>query len=115
MFLIDENYFPSLKIQDMFIDGSVYLYLATRQRLFFRNVTIIIPSSWSSKPEYDPPGKYYYDRSDVIVAPPNTRWAPDPYTEQFQGCGKPGRFIHFMDDIFRDIGSAQASYGNLGR
>ncbi|XP_071505239.1 calcium-activated chloride channel regulator family member 3-like [Diadema antillarum] len=98
----------------MFTQGSSYLYTATRNKLFFRNVTIIIPSHWTSKPEYGPLGENRFDLADVIVAPANPLWAPDPYTLQIQGCGKPGSFIHFMDEYLTDP-EVENTYGNLGR
>lgn len=97
----------------MFIEASSYLYTATKQRAFFKNVTILVPQTWSSRPEYRQAGNESFDLADIIVAPPNPRWAPNPYTKQYQGCGKEGVHIHFEDSflLHPDI---EDYYGPLG-
>ena len=97
----------------MFIDGSRYLYQATRNRVYFKSITILLPSHWTSKPEYKSPGRFTFDVADIIVAPPNPLWKSDPYTQQVQGCGKPGSYIHFIEE-FLTSSQTEVSYGNLG-
>ncbi|XP_072023459.1 calcium-activated chloride channel regulator 1-like [Amphiura filiformis] len=101
-------------IKKMFTEGSEYLYTATRKRSYFDEVTILIPKTWSSKPEYIQASNQSFDLADVIVAPPNPRWAPDPYTKQYQGCGKVGVHIHFWD-LFLLEPDVELFYGPLGR
>lgn len=97
----------------MFIDGSRYLYQATRKRVYFKSITIIIPTSWSTKAEYRSPGRLTFDDADVRIAPPNSLWAPNPYTHQVQGCGKPGSYIHFIEE-FLTSSKTKDAYGPLG-
>ena len=97
----------------MFTDGSQYLYTATKKRAYFHNVTILIPKTWSSKPEYRQASNESFDLADVIVAPPNPHWAPDPYTKQYQGCGKAGVHIHFWDEFLLQS-DIENYYGPLG-
>ena len=99
--------------QQMFIDGSSYLYTATKQRAFFKNVTILIPQTWSQR-NYRQASNESFDLADLIVAPPNPRWAPNPYTKQYQGCGKVGVHIHFMDSYLLDQ-EIEDFYGPLGK
>ncbi|XP_030840794.1 calcium-activated chloride channel regulator 1-like [Strongylocentrotus purpuratus] len=99
----------------MFREGSTFLYQATRQRVFFKNVTILIPSHWTTQPEYGSPGRLTFDTADVIIAQPNPLWAPEPYTQQIQGCGQPGSFIHFTEDFITDDDDVTDTYGELGR
>ncbi|XP_030839840.1 calcium-activated chloride channel regulator 1 isoform X2 [Strongylocentrotus purpuratus] len=101
-------------IQRMFIDGSGYLYQATRKRVYFKSITIIIPSTWSTKAEYRSPGRLTFDDADVRIAPPNSLWAPNPYTHQVQGCGKPGSYIHFIEE-FLTSSETKDTFGPLGR
>ena len=96
----------------MFIQGSLYLYNATRQRAYFHNVTIIIPKTWRPKFEYRQASNESYDLADVIVGPP--RLSPDPHTKQYQGCGKAGFHIHFWYELFLDP-NTEDIYGPLGR
>ena len=97
----------------MFTEGSKYLYEATRNRAYFKEVTILVPKTWSSKPEYELPGGITFDNADVIVAPPNPRRAPLQYTKQYEGCGKQGVHIHFMDAFLTDP-NTELYYGPLG-
>ncbi|XP_033644207.1 calcium-activated chloride channel regulator 1-like [Asterias rubens] len=108
----DENLIKQIK--DMFIEASKYLYEATRKRAYFKEVTILVPKTWTPKLEYELPGNVTFDYADVIVAPPNPRWAPLAYTKQYQGCGKQGVHIHFMDAFLTDPITEQY-YGPLGR
>ena len=103
--------FPS---QYMFTEGSKYLYEATRNRAYFKEVTILIPKTWTPKPEYKSPGNVTFDYADVIVAPPNPRWAPLTYTKQYEGCGKQGVHIHFMNEFLLDP-KTEYYYGPLGK
>ena len=97
----------------MFIQGSTYLYHATRKRAYFHEVTILIPKTWTSRVEYRQASNQSFDLADVIIAPPNPRWAPDPYTKQYQGCGKQGVHIHFWDKFLLDP-NVELYYGQLG-
>ncbi|XP_041473449.1 calcium-activated chloride channel regulator 1-like [Lytechinus variegatus] len=111
---IPENMDLITAIQDMFRDGSRFLYQATRRRVFFKNVTILIPSHWTKRSEYGSPGRLTFDTADVIVAEPNPIWAPEPYTQQVLGCGQPGSFIHFSQNFLLDD-EVTGIYGELGR
>ncbi|XP_022081155.1 epithelial chloride channel protein-like [Acanthaster planci] len=111
---VDEDQVLIDRIQYMFKEASKYLYTATKKRAYFRNVTILIPKTWARKPEYDLPGGVTFDNADVIVAPPNPRWAPLQYTKQYEGCGKQGVHIHFLD-AFLTNQDTELYYGPLGR
>ncbi|XP_022080622.1 calcium-activated chloride channel regulator family member 3-like [Acanthaster planci] len=102
------------RIKYMFTEGSKYLYEATRKRAYFKEVTILVPKSWTPKPEYQLPGNVTFDYADVIVAPPNPRWAPLQYTKQYQGCGEQGIHIHFLDTFLSDP-NTELYYGPLGK
>ncbi|XP_038061542.1 calcium-activated chloride channel regulator 1-like [Patiria miniata] len=102
------------RIKYMFTEGSKYLYEATRKRAYFDKVTILVPKTWTPKPEYQLPGNVTFDYADVIVAPPNPRWAPLQYTKQYQGCGEQGIHIHFLESFLSDP-NTELYYGPLGR
>ena len=98
----------------MFTEASPYLYKASRRRAYFVEVTILIPQTWNSRTEYHQASNQSFDLADVIVAPPNPRWAPDPYTKQYQGCGKAGVHIHFWDKFLLEP-DVELFYGPLGK
>ena len=100
--------------QSMFIEGSSYLYEATRRRAFFQSVTILIPTTWSRKPEYQQAKNESYDNADILVALDlHPQYQTNPYTKQYQGCGKRGVNINFVDQFFLDPNAVDI-YGPRG-
>ena len=51
----------------MFTEGSYYMYNATRRRAFFKSVTILIPKSWTTKPEYRQASNESYNNADILI------------------------------------------------
>ncbi|KAM3915687.1 calcium-activated chloride channel regulator 1-like [Leptodactylus fuscus] len=100
-------------IKDMVSEASFYLFYATKRRFFYREVTILIPSTWQSfsfqRPRYE-----LYQQASVIISSPNLNYGNDPYTLHYKGCGNRGKYIHFtpeylMDDSFLPV------YGPRGK
>ncbi|XP_045147981.1 calcium-activated chloride channel regulator 1-like [Echinops telfairi] len=81
-------------IKEMVLDASTYLFNATKRRVYFRNVSILIPMTWKSKPEYLMPKQESYEQADVVVAEPYLKFGDDPYTLQYGQCGQKGQYIH---------------------
>ncbi|XP_072168409.1 calcium-activated chloride channel regulator 1-like [Diadema setosum] len=112
---LDEDDSLIQAIMNMFVDGSEYLYRATRiHGVYYRNVTILIPSHWANKPWYRPPDRLTYDTADVRISEIASVWGPEPYTLQAEGCGRPGTFIHFWHRFLTDE-NVEKTFGNLGR
>ncbi|XP_072130905.1 calcium-activated chloride channel regulator 1-like [Mobula birostris] len=82
------------KIQEMITSASSFLYAATKQRAYFRDVKILLPITWISKPNYQRPTTQSYEKADVIIADSNFKFGDDPYTLQYGRCGERGRYIH---------------------
>ncbi|XP_071897658.1 calcium-activated chloride channel regulator family member 3-like isoform X2 [Anas platyrhynchos] len=98
---------------DMITEASLYLFNATRGRVYFRSVKVLIPPTWKDK-SYEKPKHETYEKADVIVANPYWNYGDDPYTLQHEACGKMGKYIHFtpnflVNDYLTDI------YGSWGR
>ncbi|XP_022236361.1 calcium-activated chloride channel regulator family member 3-like [Limulus polyphemus] len=68
---------------------SKYLYQVTNNRAYFRNVTIVVPSTWSSV-EAEVEDMYRYSDIRVEVGG-DSKYSP--YMLQYGGCGQPGRYI----------------------
>lgn len=49
-------------IKEMVTEASTYLFYATKRRVYFRNVRILIPMTWKSKSEYFIPKQESYDQ-----------------------------------------------------
>uniref|UniRef100_A0A673TM25 VWFA domain-containing protein n=1 Tax=Suricata suricatta TaxID=37032 RepID=A0A673TM25_SURSU len=100
-------------IKEMVSEASTYLFHATKRRLYFRNVSILIPMTWKSKPEYVMPKQESYDQADVIVANPYLKYGDDPYTLQYGQCGEKGQYIHFTPNFL--LTNNLPIYGSRGR
>lgn len=50
----------------MVTEASTYLFHATKQRVYFRNVSILIPVTWKSKSEYLTPKQESNDQVGVL-------------------------------------------------
>ncbi|XP_058032882.1 calcium-activated chloride channel regulator 1-like [Ahaetulla prasina] len=101
-------------IKNMVKEASNYLISATERRFYFKSVKIIIPLTWTSKPEYKKVIRESYEKADIIVADPHLKSGDDPYTLQFGGCGKPGRYIHFTPTFLTNDNLIEV-YGSRGR
>ncbi|UYV76164.1 hypothetical protein LAZ67_13002924 [Cordylochernes scorpioides] len=95
----------------MFTNASAFLYKATKNQVFFREVIISLPRTWSSKPEYSPAAGDMFDSAEVRVDQPNPNFGHDPYTLQPGGCGDPGLYVHFTPDFI--LGSYNQTMGNI--
>ncbi|KAK9404090.1 epithelial chloride channel protein-like [Crotalus adamanteus] len=101
-------------IKDMVKEASNYLISATERRFYFKSVKIIIPMTWTSKPEYKRVIRESYEKADIIVANPYVKSGDDPYTLQYGGCGIPGRYIHFTPEFLTND-NLHDIYGSRGR
>uniref|UniRef100_A0A8C6RUI3 VWFA domain-containing protein n=1 Tax=Nannospalax galili TaxID=1026970 RepID=A0A8C6RUI3_NANGA len=101
------------QIQEMVTSASTYLFEATERRFFFKNVSILIPESWTNKLQYRRPSHESYKHADVIVAPPAIPGRDEPYTRQFTECEEKGEYIHFTPDFV--LGRKENEYGHSGR
>ncbi|XP_034355270.1 calcium-activated chloride channel regulator 2 isoform X1 [Arvicanthis niloticus] len=100
-------------IKEMITEASFYLFNATKRRVFFRNVQILIPATWTAH-NYNRVKQESYDKANVIVTEQNGVSGDDPYTLQHRGCGKEGKYIHFTPNFLLNDELA-AGYGSRGR
>ncbi|XP_036611364.1 calcium-activated chloride channel regulator 1-like [Trichosurus vulpecula] len=101
------------KAKEMVTEASTFLFSATRKRAYFRNVSILIPMTWTSKPEYLTPTLESYEQADVIVADSYLKYGNDPYTLQYGQCGEKGRYIHLTPNFLLD--DNKHIYGSRGK
>ncbi|XP_053378466.1 calcium-activated chloride channel regulator 1-like [Mercenaria mercenaria] len=79
------------RIQDILTSASKLLFTATHNQVYFRKINIIVPVSWSSKPEYkklpaSPIKESYFSVDENGFPTPQVRG-------QFI-CGKGGHYMH---------------------
>ncbi|XP_044158052.1 calcium-activated chloride channel regulator 1-like isoform X1 [Bufo gargarizans] len=100
-------------IKDMVSEASFYLFNASKRRFFYREVKILIPSTWQTfnfqRPRYEE-----HQKASVIISSPNINYGNDPYTVHYKGCGNKGQYIHFTPDFLVDD-SLLPVYGPRGK
>lgn len=81
--------------QTSLTDASQYLNGALDGRAFFRSATILFPSSWKGDcgQVVQPANGEMATRADVRITPPHLLFSDALWTQQSQGCCKPGDFI----------------------
>ncbi|XP_058572705.1 calcium-activated chloride channel regulator 2 isoform X3 [Neofelis nebulosa] len=107
----DQNLIPNIK--EMITEASFYLFNATKRRVFFRKIKILIPTTWKAN-NYSKVKQELYEKANVIVTDWYGAHGDDPYTLQYRGCGKEGKYIHFTSNfLLKD--DLTAGYGPRGR
>ncbi|XP_053448780.1 calcium-activated chloride channel regulator 2 [Nycticebus coucang] len=100
-------------IKEMVTEASFYLFNATKKRVFFRNIKILIPATWKAN-NYTKVKQESYEKANVIVTDWYGPHGDDPYTLQYRGCGKEGKYIHFTSNFLLSD-NLITSYGSRGR
>nr|XP_055052013.1 calcium-activated chloride channel regulator 4A-like [Misgurnus anguillicaudatus] len=101
------------KIMEMFTEGSLYLFEAMEKKVYFRNVTILVPPHWNSK-NYTKARTESYEKAGIRIDKKNPVHGDDPYTNQYEDCGKESQYIHFTPDFILNDGLIQI-YGSRGK
>ncbi|XP_019269583.2 calcium-activated chloride channel regulator 2 isoform X2 [Panthera pardus] len=107
----DQNLIPNIK--EMITEASFYLFNATKRRVFFRKIKILIPTTWKAN-NYSKVKQELYEKANVIVTDWYGAHGDDPYTLQYRGCGKEGKYIHFTSNFLLND-DLTAGYGPRGR
>ncbi|XP_059839803.1 calcium-activated chloride channel regulator 1-like isoform X2 [Hypanus sabinus] len=103
------------KIQAMMSEASSFLHQATKQRLYFSDVKILLPKSWPYNSSLvQRPTNQTYEKANVIIAEPNPLYGDTPYTLQYGGCGEKGLYIHLTPNFLLNDGLVEV-YGKKGR
>ncbi|XP_064641630.1 calcium-activated chloride channel regulator 1-like [Lineus longissimus] len=111
---VQENDDIITRIRDVFTKGSQRLFTATRQRAYFKEVSILLPITWT-QPNNLTLGQLKSGQSfasaNLRVDKPNPVWGDNPYTRQPGGCGEPGEFIHLTPEYLLNINETQYRWG----
>ncbi|XP_051869142.1 calcium-activated chloride channel regulator 1-like [Pristis pectinata] len=111
--VFDENLIESIK--EMVLEASTYLHRATKQQLYFSEVKILLPFTWTVNSSLvQRSTTQSYAKADVIIAEQYLKHGDTPYTLQYGGCGEKGRYIHFTPNFILNDSLASA-YGPRGQ
>ena len=85
-----------------------YFLSSCRQRAYFGEITILVPTSWSDRPEYEPAGKETIDKSDILVDKPDDRFdsGDRPFVIKTTECGELGHYMHLTPEYVLDVKTA---------
>ncbi|XP_057649825.1 calcium-activated chloride channel regulator 1-like [Chionomys nivalis] len=96
-------------IKDMVTRASPYLFEATGKRFYFKDVAILIPESWKTKPDYERPKLETIKNADVLVSATSPVGEDQPHTEHVGACGEKGLRIHLTPNFL--AGKKLKEYG----
>ncbi|XP_076431215.1 calcium-activated chloride channel regulator 1 isoform X1 [Peromyscus maniculatus bairdii] len=97
------------QIKDMVTRASPYLFEATGKRFYFKNVAILIPENWKTKPDYERPKLETFKNADILVSPTSPIGEDQPHTEHVGACGEKGIRIHLTPNFL--AGKKLKEYG----
>ncbi|CAH1799912.1 unnamed protein product [Owenia fusiformis] len=102
------------RIKTVFTDASALLYQVTRKRAYFKDITILVPKTWSDDPSYQPISKESFEKSDIVIDNPDSRYnqGDKPFVIKTTPCGKLGHYMHLTPDFLMDpnIGILYGAY-----
>ncbi|XP_043114930.1 calcium-activated chloride channel regulator 3A-1-like [Puntigrus tetrazona] len=101
------------KSKEMVTEGSYYLYDALDEKVYFRDVTILVPPQWNSK-DFIKARTESFEKAQIKIDYASSANDVEPYTKQYGECGAEGEYIHFtpqylLNDFFIEL------YGSRGR
>lgn len=100
--------------QDEMTKASKILHKATKQRAYFEEIKILLPSTWSADNSYRNPTKENLPFADVIITDPIRGKRSLPQTRSYDGCGKQGIHV-LLTKEFLTIPREEPFFGNPGR
>ncbi|XP_078612940.1 calcium-activated chloride channel regulator 1-like [Branchiostoma floridae x Branchiostoma japonicum] len=103
------------RLKEIFIEASRDLHVATNNRAFFKQVKILIPNTWTKKPEYLPAGTETFERANIRVDVPNPLYGDNPYVQQKGGCGEGGDYMHLTPKYVVDKPYGEMYWGPNGK
>ncbi|XP_056329948.1 calcium-activated chloride channel regulator 1 [Danio aesculapii] len=101
------------KIKDMVTEGSVHLYKALDKKVYFKEVTILVPLNWNSK-VFTKARTELFETGVIRVDNAHPAYGDEPYTNQYGECGAEGQYIHFTPNFLRDDKLIKL-YGSRGK
>ncbi|WAR25124.1 CLCA1-like protein [Mya arenaria] len=81
-------------------EASKYIYKATRQQAYFKEITILLPNTWSSHASYGQATSETIQLADVIITDPIRGKRSLPQARSYEGCGKQGVHVLLTKEFF---------------
>uniref|UniRef100_T1JCB1 VWFA domain-containing protein n=1 Tax=Strigamia maritima TaxID=126957 RepID=T1JCB1_STRMM len=90
-------------IKELFTNASKVLYKATYQRVYFQEITILLPETWKKNPNFLPATNEYFNLAAVRIDELNSVNDDFPYTLQHMGCSYQGLYIHLTVNYLKNL------------
>uniref|UniRef100_A0A8C1CVV0 Chloride channel accessory 1 n=1 Tax=Cyprinus carpio carpio TaxID=630221 RepID=A0A8C1CVV0_CYPCA len=100
------------KIKEMVTEGSFSLYDALNKKVYFREVTILVPPQWNGT-NFTKARTESFGKAKIRIDNANPAYGVEPYTNQYGECGAEGEYIHFTPEYLLNDTFIQL-YGSRG-
>jgi len=97
-------------IKLLMTEASKELFIASRNRAYYKQVKILLPQTWKNTPFDQPLSGEFYETAEVRIDRPNPVYGDAPYTVRGAGCGVPGSYIHITPSYLKN-----STGGNVGK
>ncbi|XP_033122893.1 calcium-activated chloride channel regulator 1-like [Anneissia japonica] len=108
---MEKDIVPPLRtdaVVEIFTEGSSFLFEATNHRVYWKNITILVPQSWTHRNEYKPSKTETFDRANVRI---DYGVSKSPYALLVGKCGKQGQYINLTPQYVRNKEYAESGWG----
>ena len=83
------------RIKSVMANASSYLYTATKRRAYFKDVTILVPETWSDRTIYEPRTIERFESAEIRIDEPVFPGAHSAYVQvSALKCGMSGIYMH---------------------
>uniref|UniRef100_A0A8C2F9V4 Chloride channel accessory 1 n=1 Tax=Cyprinus carpio TaxID=7962 RepID=A0A8C2F9V4_CYPCA len=101
------------KIKEMVTEGSLYLYHALDEKVYFREATILVPPQWNGT-NFTKARTESFGKAKIRIDNANPSYGFEPYTNQYGECGAEGEYIHFTPEYLLNDTLTEL-YGSRGK
>lgn len=106
-------------LQELMRNSSDMLYSATHNQLYFKNITILVPYSWTNLRGIHVDHlatSEVFSNAPIRVRQMNPDQGDKPYTLQRGDCTEPGEFIHLTPGFLNSMNDLNTTtkYGDPG-
>uniref|UniRef100_A0A8C1ZEF1 Chloride channel accessory 1 n=1 Tax=Cyprinus carpio TaxID=7962 RepID=A0A8C1ZEF1_CYPCA len=101
------------KIKEMVTEGSLYLYHALDEKVYFKEATILVPPQWNGT-NFTKAKTESFGKAKIRIDNANPSYGFEPYTNQYGECGAEGEYIHFTPEYLLNDTLTEL-YGSRGK
>ncbi|XP_071485116.1 calcium-activated chloride channel regulator 1-like [Diadema antillarum] len=97
-------------IKEMYTSASELLYNASRQHVYWKEIKILVPSTWSRQEHYGVAKTETLETSHIAVHSDSPR-GDEPYVDNMFGCGQQGILTHISPAFISDKRYREERFG----